>query len=185
MRTLGSRIRIAREQKDLSQQEFARQLHVTRGAISQWENDAVRPSHHNLVELARILHASVEWLMTGIDTEKAEKLTDDEQIQIIKTAIYDYIKAEVAQNHADDDYYPDFGYEEHQRVHKAANSVFQRASEQLLRGRKSTSSSKEEKEIAEIISFLQYDEQARETVKRLLKLSEKQRIAVRSIIEAM
>ena len=184
MRTLGSRIRTAREHKNLSQLEVARQLCVTRGAISQWENDAVRPSHHNLVELAQILRASVEWLMTGIDTEKTEKLTDGEQIKIIKTAIYDYIKIEITQNYDDDDYL-DFGYEEHQRVHKAANSVFQRASEQLLKGRGPKSASKEESEIAEIISFLQYDEQACETVKRFLKLSEKQRIAVRSIIEAM
>jgi transcriptional regulator with XRE-family HTH domain len=63
---LALRIRKARRIAVLSQQELARRLEVTRSAVSNWEADAgVSPATDRLVELARVLHVSFEWLATG------------------------------------------------------------------------------------------------------------------------
>lgn len=81
--TLGEQIRQARENKNLSQEELAEQLGVSRQAVSKWENDSSIPQGMNrellskLLELEQSLGAEKEpsnkrsivmWLGWGIAT---------------------------------------------------------------------------------------------------------------------
>ena len=42
--TFGEKLAIARKEKNLSQEELAQKLYVTRQAISRWENNSTQPS---------------------------------------------------------------------------------------------------------------------------------------------
>lgn len=58
--TLGEQIKQAREEKNLSQEELASKLDVSRQAISKWENDTSIPKGINREMLNQILELSIE-----------------------------------------------------------------------------------------------------------------------------
>jgi len=60
---IGAGIAQRRKQMGLSQEELAKQLGVTRQAVSKWESGAALPSVDNIVELARVLEISVDELL--------------------------------------------------------------------------------------------------------------------------
>ena len=60
---VGRRIRQAREAKDLSQNDLARHLNLTGGAIGQWELGITIPRAQTIIRLTRLLGVSYEWLM--------------------------------------------------------------------------------------------------------------------------
>ncbi len=68
--TIGARIRRARLAAGLSQVRLANLLGVTRSACSQWELDTggTTPRADRLIEIARLLDVSYEWLATGNST---------------------------------------------------------------------------------------------------------------------
>lgn len=57
--TLGEQIKQAREQKNLSQEELAEQLGVSRQAVSKWENDSSMPQGINRELLSQILELNL------------------------------------------------------------------------------------------------------------------------------
>ena len=57
--TLGEQIRRARENKNLSQEELAEQLGVSRQAVSKWENDTSVPQGINRELLSKLLELEV------------------------------------------------------------------------------------------------------------------------------
>ena len=65
--TLGEKIRQARGNCGLSQQQLAEKLAVSRSAIAKWETDKGLPDVGNLKLLARLLNVSVDHLL---DDEK-------------------------------------------------------------------------------------------------------------------
>lgn len=66
--TLGEQIKNAREAKNLSQEELADQIGVTRQAISKWENDLSVPHGINRELLGKTLE--LEW---GLDEEQPDQ----------------------------------------------------------------------------------------------------------------
>ena len=52
-----------REQRGLSQQELADQLHVTRQAVSRWERGETTPNPETLKQLSALLHVSINTLL--------------------------------------------------------------------------------------------------------------------------
>lgn len=63
---IGSRIRDARKEAGLTQEELATRLGVSRSAIAQWETrTSVLPSHRNMDGLTETLKVNYEWLATG------------------------------------------------------------------------------------------------------------------------
>lgn len=69
--TLGEQIRTAREEKNLSQEELAEALGVSRQAVSKWENDTAVPQGANMNLLAAVL---------GLETAKEETLPKKHKI---------------------------------------------------------------------------------------------------------
>ena len=55
MPTVGEQIRIARKRKGMTQDELAAIMHVTRTAVSRWENNSRIPDAEKLLELAQNL----------------------------------------------------------------------------------------------------------------------------------
>lgn len=60
---LGERIRDLRKEKGYSQQQMARKLHITQGAISQWENGTTTPAADQLSALADVFEITVDELL--------------------------------------------------------------------------------------------------------------------------
>lgn len=66
MKQLHQRIRDARRLVGLSQEQFALDLGVSRGAVAQWEMaDGTRPAVENLIAIARRSGMAFEYLTTG------------------------------------------------------------------------------------------------------------------------
>lgn len=64
--SLHERIREARKQLKASQEAFAAQLGVSRGAVAQWEMPAgTAPTVDNLAKIASLSGVAFEWLVTG------------------------------------------------------------------------------------------------------------------------
>nr|AKN39092.1 Phage repressor [Vibrio genomosp. F6] len=64
---LGERIKKAREDYlGISKKELASLLTVSQSAVNQWEKNVNHPSQKRLIELARILNVSYEWLIHGV-----------------------------------------------------------------------------------------------------------------------
>ena len=61
--TIGQRIKAARKNAGLTQEQLAEKLHVTFQAVSSWETGAFVPDTYNLIELARQLDVSVSSLV--------------------------------------------------------------------------------------------------------------------------
>lgn len=68
--TLGERIRLYREEKGLSQEQFADKIHVSRQAITKWENDKGLPDIANLIEISNELNVTVDELIKGEQSVK-------------------------------------------------------------------------------------------------------------------
>lgn len=76
--TFGEKLKEARKEAGLSQEQFAWKMSVSRSAIAKWETDKGMPDVNNLKAMAKLLNVSVDYL-----------LDDDEMISFneIKEAI--------------------------------------------------------------------------------------------------
>lgn len=58
--SLGQRVKFLREQKKLSQNEFAKKCNVSPAAVCMWEKNDKSPTKNNLLQIARVLGVSYE-----------------------------------------------------------------------------------------------------------------------------
>ncbi|CAG4908773.1 unnamed protein product [Acidocella sp. C78] len=63
--SVGQRIRALRLANNLTQDEFASQLGVSRSAIAQWETDRAGQVRENLERIAKVLGTSIAYLVSG------------------------------------------------------------------------------------------------------------------------
>ena len=70
METVGSRLSQLRKQNGFTQQEIADMLDLTDGAYWHYENDSSMPSAAKLLLFANLFHTSIQYLVTGVETEK-------------------------------------------------------------------------------------------------------------------
>lgn len=74
---LGDRIKNERLTRKMSQSKLAAILHVTQGAISQWENDLTRPDVELLAEIALLFNCSVDYLLGKTDVRVDDSMLDE------------------------------------------------------------------------------------------------------------
>ena len=74
--TLGEKIKDARKQCGLSQEQLAEKMSVSRSAIAKWETDKGLPDIDNLKALAGFLNVSVDYLLD--DGERIDELVTRE-----------------------------------------------------------------------------------------------------------
>ena len=68
--TLNERIKKLRKKKGLTQLELAEKVHVTDKAVSKWETCEGNPEITILIELAKLFEVSLDYLLTGKESEK-------------------------------------------------------------------------------------------------------------------
>lgn len=73
MATVGDRIREIREHKKLTQDQLANKAHLSKGFLSDVENNKKNISSHLLLKIAEVLGASVEYLLLGETKEKIRR----------------------------------------------------------------------------------------------------------------
>lgn len=79
---LGKHIKKYRQEKQLSQEELANRIYVTRQTVSNWENDKSYPDVNSLLLLSEIFQISLDRLIKGdIDTMK-EVIKKEEVTQL-------------------------------------------------------------------------------------------------------
>lgn len=66
--SLGNKLAEARRAKNLTQEQLAEKLEVTRQAVSRWESDAAYPETDKIVRMAQLLEVSCDYLLQdGVD----------------------------------------------------------------------------------------------------------------------
>ena len=78
--TLGEKIKAARRNCGLSQEQLAERMNVSRSAVAKWETDKGLPDVGNLKMLARLLNVSVDHLLD--EAETAQELVIREPYQL-------------------------------------------------------------------------------------------------------
>jgi transcriptional regulator with XRE-family HTH domain len=67
-----NKLKVARVAKDLTMQQLADKLHVSRQAISAWEDRKSKPSVSKIMELHRVLDISLDDLMDFLENKEVE-----------------------------------------------------------------------------------------------------------------
>lgn len=101
--SIGERITELRKKQNISQVQLAKQLAVSRQAVSKWENDQTAPDTIKLIQLADVLDTDVEYLATGNHAaQKAtprivtvEKVVDNVIEKVVEKPVYIEKKVEV------------------------------------------------------------------------------------------
>lgn len=65
MSEVANSIKTLRKEKQLSQEQLAEELHVTRQAVSNWENGKTQPDIDTLTQLAGFFDVSIERIIYG------------------------------------------------------------------------------------------------------------------------
>lgn len=69
--SLGNNILIKRKENGMTQEDLADRLGVSLQAVSDWERNVKKPETQNLIDLAKLLGVSIDWLC-------ADELADSE-----------------------------------------------------------------------------------------------------------
>lgn len=80
-RSLGERLYILREENDLSQDELAEKLNVSRQTISNWENDKVKLDVVKASELCRLYGIGMDELFMDGERTASEKPTKEKRLK--------------------------------------------------------------------------------------------------------
>ncbi len=76
---IGTQIRKYRSAQELSQEELAERIYVTRQTISNWENGKSYPDVHSLLLLSSLFHVSLDQLVKG-DIEIMKQEINKEEV---------------------------------------------------------------------------------------------------------
>ncbi len=76
---LGKQIKYCRQEANLSQEELAERIFVSRQTISNWENDKSYPDVHSLVLLGEIFQISLDKLIKG-DIDMMKEVIQKEEV---------------------------------------------------------------------------------------------------------
>ena len=81
--TFGEKLKEARKEAGLSQEQFAEKLSVSRSAVAKWESDKGMPDISNLRGIAQLLGISIDYLL-----DEDEKLSFNETKEPIELDSY-------------------------------------------------------------------------------------------------
>lgn len=86
MDTLGSRMKLARKNSNITQEAMAQYLDLTQSNISDYERDKSAPAIKILSKMAKICRVDFEWLATG-EGDMAVRLHSGDMTNDLKTNI--------------------------------------------------------------------------------------------------
>ena len=82
MATFAERIRALRKQSDMTQEEVADRLNVTKQTISQYERGLRRPDMESLEEISEFFNVSTDYLLGKSDI--TIQIVDEEDLAILR-----------------------------------------------------------------------------------------------------
>ena len=82
--TFGEKLKEARKEAGLSQEQLAQKLSVSRSAVAKWESDKGMPDVNNLKAMAQLLDVSVDYLL-----DEDEKLSFNETKEAIDLELFE------------------------------------------------------------------------------------------------
>lgn len=86
--SIGNKLAEARKKQNLTQEQLAERLGVTRQAVSRWESDAAYPETDKIVRMARLLNVSCDYLLRDdIAAGNAEAPPPDPVTRLLKQAV--------------------------------------------------------------------------------------------------
>ena len=90
---LNERIKALRLERNWSQVDLAKMLHVTKQSVSNWENDNIQPSIDMLIKIASFFSVSTDFLL-GLENRKFIEVSNltEKQISHIQLIIDDIKK---------------------------------------------------------------------------------------------
>ena len=74
---LGERIKALRKQSNLSQEQLAEKLNVSRQAVSKWESNTAYPDISNLILLKDIFGVTLDYLVIDNNTIENQDINED------------------------------------------------------------------------------------------------------------
>lgn len=74
--TFGQKLKTLRTGRNMTQDDLARELFVTRTAVSKWENDRGYPGIDSLKEISRFFGVSIDELISDEDAAKVRAETE-------------------------------------------------------------------------------------------------------------
>jgi transcriptional regulator with XRE-family HTH domain len=89
MKTFGSRMKQARRDAGLTQQQVAESLNVNHSNVSQWESDKHTPQFSAVVAFCQKTGVSLDWLVLGREPNTGY----DKRINDLPEALRDYVVA--------------------------------------------------------------------------------------------
>ena len=75
---IANRLCKLRKEHNLSQEQLAEKIGVSRQAVSKWERAEASPDTDNLIALAKIYGVTVDQLLTGSDSCKQENAAQEQ-----------------------------------------------------------------------------------------------------------
>lgn len=84
--SLGSKIKKARNDAKLTQEQAAEALNITKGAVSQWEQNATTPTLNQFRAFCALTHTSADELLLNKKLHGLEK-----RIAALPEALYEYV----------------------------------------------------------------------------------------------
>ena len=85
--TFGEKLKKLRLDNNLTQDELAEKIYVTRTAISKWETDKGYPSIESLKQLSKVFNISIDELISDSDIENKKLLEDKKARKMYYIAI--------------------------------------------------------------------------------------------------
>lgn len=85
-----NRIKLLREEKNMSQKELSTKLGVSEGSISLYENEGRKPSYEILLRLSEIFNCSIDYIVCNSDIRDIEKINFDPDLIKIGLSSKDY-----------------------------------------------------------------------------------------------
>lgn len=83
---LGKQIKRYRSELDISQDELAEKVYVSRQTISNWETDKNYPDINSLLRLSEVFHVSLDVLIKGDIEEIKEEIRQEDMQRFKKTS---------------------------------------------------------------------------------------------------
>ncbi|MGT2828967.1 helix-turn-helix domain-containing protein [Streptococcus hillyeri] len=88
MTLFAEQLKKLRQEKNISQEDLAQELFISRQAISKWENGAATPDLENLVKLSEILTVSLDELVKGEKRSSDNQEDDDDNLHLLRGREY-------------------------------------------------------------------------------------------------
>ena len=80
--SMGARLAQERRKQNLTQEQLAEQLGVTRQAVSRWESDTAYPETDKILRMAALFNVSCDYLLGVSEERRGDKPPISEPISV-------------------------------------------------------------------------------------------------------